>query len=305
MTKILVTGGTGMVGTALQEVLKDAVFLSSKDANLVRQEEAERIFQEIKPEKVIHLAARVGGVKANMDNLGLFFYENLMINTNVLECCRKTGVKKVLSLLSTCVYPDIAEYPLSEKVMHSGPPHPTNYGYAYAKRMLEVQTRTYREQYGCNYTTAIPNNLFGENDYFDLENSHVIPAMIRKIYEARESNQNVHLWGDGNVYREFTYSRDMAKILEFLLKEYADPAPINIGNTTEHKIKDVANTIADILNFKNEIIWDTTKPKGQVRKPSDGSRLREVGWNNYTEFSEALVNTCEWFELNYNEIRGK
>ena len=154
-----------MVGTALQEVLKDAIFLSSKDANLVRQEEAERVFQEIRPEKVIHLAARVGGVKANMDNLGLFFYENLMINTNVLECCRKTGVEKVLSLLSTCVYPDIAEYPLREKVMHSGPPHPTNYGYAYAKRMLEVQTRTYREQYGCNYTTAIPNNLFGENAY--------------------------------------------------------------------------------------------------------------------------------------------
>ncbi len=294
-----------MVGTALQEVLKDAIFLSSKDANLVRQEEAERVFQEIRPEKVIHLAARVGGVKANMDNLGLFFYENLMINTNVLECCRKTGVEKVLSLLSTCVYPDIAEYPLREKVMHSGPPHPTNYGYAYAKRMLEVQTRTYREQYGCNYTTAIPNNLFGENDYFDLENSHVIPAMIRKIYEARESDQNVQLWGDGNVYREFTYSKDMAKILEFLLKEYDSPDPINIGNTKEYKIKDVANTIADILHFQNEIVWDTTKPKGQIKKPSDGSKLRDIGWNNYTEFSDALTSTCEWFESNYNEIRGK
>jgi GDP-L-fucose synthase len=305
MTKILVTGGTGMVGTALQEVLKDAVFLSSKDANLVRQEEAERVFQEIRPEKVIHLAARVGGVKANMDNLGLFFYENLMINTNVLECCRKTGVEKVLSLLSTCVYPDIAEYPLKEEVMHTGPPHPTNYGYAYAKRMLEVQTRTYREQYGCKYTTAIPNNLFGENDYFDLENSHVIPAMIRKIYEAREQGEDVRLWGDGNVYREFTYSKDMARILEFLLDKYDEPNPINIGNTNEYKIKDVANIIANIFNFENNIVWDTTKPKGQLKKPSDGSKLKDIGWDQYTDFSIALANTCDWFENNYSKIRGK
>ena len=162
----------------------------------------------------------MGGLKANLNNLGSFYYENIIINSNVLEASRKFNVKKVVSLLSTCVYPDKITYPLTEEQIHNGKPHDSNYGYAYAKRMLDVQSQAYRDQYGCNFITAIPNNLFGENDNFDLENSHLIPAIIRKVHEAKMNNSDIILWGDGSPLREFTYSKDLAKIILFLLNNY-------------------------------------------------------------------------------------
>lgn len=304
--KILVTGGTGMLGQALRKELPSAIYASSKEADLRDGGQTENLFQHHNPEIVIHLAGRVGGIKANMDNLGEFFYENIMINSNVLECCRKYNVQKTLSVLSTCVYPDDATYPLTEEQIHSGRPHHSNYGYAYAKRMLDVQSRAYRQQFGCNYITIIPNNLFGIHDNFDLEDSHVIPAMIRKFYEARRDNSPVILWGDGTPLREFTYSGDMAKIILFLLENYNSPQPINVGSVEEHSIGKIADIISDIYNFKGDIIWDTSGPPGQFRKPSSNSLLTELGWpqDGYSDFQESLRLVCEWFEKSYETARG-
>tara|TARA_R110002110_G_scaffold154069_1_gene347811 strand:- start:151 stop:1080 length:930 start_codon:yes stop_codon:yes gene_type:complete len=305
-SKVLVTGGSGMVGASLRNHLPNAAFISSRDCDLKDAISVNRLMSEQEPEYVIHLAARVGGVKANSDYIGDFFLDNILINTNVLEASRKYNVRKVISILSTCVYPDSVTYPLTECQFHNGPPHDSNYGYAYAKRMLDVQSRAYRQQYGCNFITAIPNNLFGENDNFDLEDSHVIPAIIRKMHEAKLKNENVTLWGDGSPLREFTYSKDLADILVFLLEHYDGTEPINVGNTDEISIREVAETIADILEFNGEIRWDITKPKGQFRKPSDNSKLMGLGWReeNYTPLKEGLTNMCKWFIINYPNVRG-
>jgi GDP-L-fucose synthase len=307
MTKrILVTGGTGMVGSALREVLPEAIYLSSKDGDLRDQKITNDIFEKLQPEIVIHLAGKVGGVKANLTYLGDFFYDNIMINTNVLEACKKFKVEKALSMLSTCVYPDDTTYPLMEEQIHNGMPHHTNYAYACAKRMLDIQSRAYRDQYGSNFITVIPNNLFGMNDNFDLDNSHVLPAIIRKIYEGKRFNKDVVLWGDGTPLREFTYSCDMAKIILFLMKEYDDREPINVGNTKEYSIKEVAEIIASIYDYKEPIIWDTLKPPGQFRKPSSNEKLLELGWSsdNYTDIHISLKKVCDWFAKEYKHTRG-
>lgn len=306
MVDILVTGGTGMVGVALRELVPDAVFVGTKNFDLKDKKEVSRMFSYYEPKQVIHLAAKVGGVKANSDYVGDFFIDNILINTNVLDAAHRYGTKKVISLLSTCVYPNEVTYPLTEEQFHNGEPHYSNFGYAYAKRMLDVQSRAYRKQHGCNFITAIPNNLFGINDNFHLNDSHVLPAIIRKVYEAKNNNTSVKLWGDGSPLREFTYSHDVARILLFLLDKYDGKHPINIGNTKEYSIKEVANIICDIFEFHGEIIWQDDMPAGQYRKPSDNKKLLELGWEkeNYTEFTEALKNTCEWFIINYPEVRG-
>ena len=306
MNNVLITGGSGMVGNAVKNILPDAIYVSSKDYNLLKEDQVENMFNTYRPEYVIHLAARVGGVKANHDNLGSFFIENCRMNVNVLDAAHRHNVKKMLSLLSTCVYPAKATYPLTEEQINNGEPHHTNFAYAYAKRMLDVQSRAYRKQYGCNFITAIPNNLFGEYDYFDLEDSHVIPAIIRKIYEAKNFNKNPVFWGDGVALREFTYSKDLARILLFLLENYDDENPINVGCTIEYSILEIVDLVAEIFDYKGAIQWDKNKPSGQYRKPSSNRKLLNLGWRNdhYTEFKIALHETCKWFEKNYPKVRG-
>ncbi len=302
----LVTGGSGMIGNALKQVLPHAFYISSDNCDLTSENDTKYMFKHLKPTKVIHLAAKVGGVKANMEQLGQFYTDNIKINTNVLHYSMVYKVEKVLSLLSTCIYPDIVTYPLTEEQIHNGPPHESNFAYAYAKRMIDVQSKAYRKQYGCNFVTAVPNNLFGEHDNFDLNNSHVIPAMIRKMHEAKQKNEDVVLWGDGTPLREFTYSKDLAQILVFLLDNYNDENPINIGNTNEYSIKQIAELIALKLEYNGNIIWDTSKPNGQFKKPSDNSKLIQLGFdkNRYTNIDVSLTNTCDWFKLNYPNIRG-
>jgi len=303
---ILVTGGSGMVGNALKNYVPNAFYVSSENCDLRSEQDTRYMLKHLKPTKVIHLAARVGGVKANSEQLGQFYTENILINTNVLHCSMIYKVEKVLSLLSTCVYPDKVNYPLTEEQIHNGPPHESNYAYAYAKRMIDIQSRAYRKQYGCNFITAVPNNLFGEHDNFDLNNSHVIPAIIRKMHDAKNNNQDVILWGDGTPLREFTYSKDLAKILLFLLDLYNKEEPINIGNTNEYSIKQIAYLIADKIEFNGNIIWDMTKPNGQYKKPSDNSKLINIGFNKniYTNIDASLTNVCNWYKLNYPNIRG-
>ena len=304
--KVLVTGGTGMVGEALRrnKFGHAFVFVGSSNYDLRSSRACKKMMKHYRPDAVIHLAARVGGVKANTDYLGDFYRENIQINTNVLESSRLQGVQKVISLLSTCVYPDKVNYPLTEDQIHNGPPHPSNYGYAYAKRMLDIQSQAYRSQYGCNFITAVPNNLFGENDNFDLNSSHAIPAMIRKIYEAKQTNSNVNLWGDGTPLREFTYSEDIARALLILLENYSEPMPINIGSPVEISIKDVAEKIADKIGFVGDIVWRNEMPSGQPRKPSDNSKFQQLYGMRYTDLDKALTKVCNWFIINYPNVRG-
>ena len=306
MKKILITGGSGMIGYALKKVKPDATFVSSRDFDLRLIEQVETMFAMYEPDQVIHLAAKVGGIKANMENLGDFYRENVMINTNVLECAKKYEVEKLVSVLSTCIYPNKVTYPMTEGQIHAGPPHESNYAYAYAKRMLDVQSQAYRDQYGCNFITAVPNNLYGENDNYDLNDSHVIPALIHKMHKAKQKDENVVLWGDGTPLREFTYSKDLANILLFLLEHYDGKEPINVGNTGEHSICWIAQLIARNLDFNNSIIWDTDKPAGQHRKPSSNEKLLQLGWREdmYTELEAGIEHACNWFLENYPNVRG-
>jgi len=304
MSVILITGGSGMVGTAVKHVLPNALYPTRKELPLSENV----VFKDV--DYIIHLAAKVGGVKANIDFMGEFYYENERINQNVLQAAKEAGVKKVISLLSTCVYPNsshIPRYPLIEEYLHLGPPHISNYGYAYAKRMVDVMSRAYREQYGCNFITAIPNNLYGENDNFDLEDSHVIPALMRKIWEAKINNKpSVECWGDGSPLREFTYSEDIARILMFLMDNYNEKDPINIGNTEEYSIRDVVFLLCQYFKYDGKIIWNTNMPSGQLRKPTNNQKLLDLGWKEewYTPFKSGLKKTCEWFIMNYPSVRG-
>ena len=264
---------------------------------------------DVRGKYVVHLAAKVGGVKANTNEISEFFRVNSIINQKLLHMSYSAAAKKVVSLLSTCVYPDTpyVTYPLTEEQLHLGPPHSSNFGYAYAKRMVDVMSRAYRQQYGCNFITAIPNNLYGENDNFDLENSHVIPAIIRKVWEAKINNKPfVQCWGDGSPLREFTYSEDIVKILMFLLENYDEPRPINIGNTDEYSIKQVVEMICSILEYDGAVQWNTKMPSGQHRKPSSNQKLLDLGWDKkwYTSLEKGLTKTCKWVTLKYPGIRG-
>lgn len=297
----IITGGTGMVGSSFKKILPDAEYIDKSRLH-------NRTFA-IKDKNIIHLAAKVGGIKANIDFVADFYIENSIINQKILDYAYIGKAKKVVSLLSTCVYPDApyVTYPLTENQLHIGPPHQSNFGYAYAKRMVDVMSRVYRQQHGCNFITAIPNNLYGENDNFDLENSHVIPALMRKIWEAKINNQSsVEVWGDGSPLREFTYSLDIAKILLFLLENYDEPEPINIGNTEEYSIKEVVKILCELLEYDGKIKWNTDKPNGQFRKPSSNKKLLDLGWKkeDYIPLKDGLKKTCEWFKINYPNVRG-
>ena len=307
--KILVTGGTGMVGRGFLNVdsSHDIKLVGSKDYDLSDYQSACKMIQENLPDAIIHLAARVGGVKSNTDFVADFYHQNVMINSNVLQAAHVNGVEKLVSLLSTCVYPDKVSYPLTEDQIHNGRPHKSNFGYAYAKRMLDVHSRALRQQYGRNYICAVPNNLYGPGDYFDLENCHVLPAIIRKVYEAKALGKEVVLWGDGSPLREFTFSGDIAKVLLFLLENYTGEMPINIGQTGEQTISEVTQKICTIMDYDyNMIRWDMTKPAGQYKKPSSNDELKRLGWciDDYTPIEDGLLKTCRWFEKQYPRIRG-
>lgn len=314
MKSVLVTGANGMVGRAVvKELVKynyyTCIPVDLPDIDLCKTEDVWHMYKNYRPNYVIHLAAKVGGVKGNMDYLADFYTENIMMNANVLHGAHLYGVEKVVSLLSTCVYPDKVNYPLTEDQIHNGPPHPSNYAYAYAKRMLDVQSQAYRDQFGTNFVTAIPNNLYGNFDNFDLNNSHVIPAMIRKIYEAKMNNTNVELWGDGSPLREFTHVSDLANILLFILDMYNEREPINVGNTEEHSIKEIAEMIAEFLDFDGIINWNTSMPAGQFRKPSSNQKFKGFIADhhlkfNYMPLEKGLKETCEWFVKNYPNVRG-
>lgn len=301
MAKRLITGGTGMVGSAIEADLK----IGRKDCDLTSWVAVNDFFEKHKPEEVIHCAAKVGGIWGNMHYKGDFFRENILMNTHIIEAARLHGVKRLVAFLSTCVFPDDVTYPLTEGKIHLGTPHTSNDAYAYAKRMTDVQIRAYREQYGLDYVSVIPTNIYGPNDLFDLKNGHVVPSLIHRCFLARERGENLEVWGSGTPLREFIYAEDVARLSEWALEHYKEPEPIIFSTSEETSIKDLVGMIAELLNFKGELIWLTDKPDGQFRKPSDNSKLKGYLPDfRFTPIYEGLKKTIEWFEANYPTIRS-
>lgn len=299
MRKLLVTGGNGLVGSSIISDVK-----IGKQYDLRSVEETNKMFEYHKPTHVIHCAGKVGGLSANMNYKGEFFYDNIMINTNVIESSRLNNVKKLVSFLSTCVFPDNIEYPITEKKIHLGEPHSSNYPYAYAKRMADIQIRAYREQYGLEYVSVIPTNIYGPNDNFSLESGHVIPMLLHKMYIAQRNNTDFVVWGSGTPLREFIYSKDIAKLSEWALDNYNEPEPIIFSNSNEISIKDLVDLLVNEFNFKGKVIFDKTKPDGQFRKPSDNSKLKSYLPDfNFTPIETGLKETITWFIENYENTR--
>ena len=299
MKKLLVTGGNGLVGSSIISDVK-----IGKEYDLRNIEETNKMFEYHKPTHVIHCAGKVGGLSANMNYKGEFFYDNIMINTNVIESARLNNVKKLVSFLSTCVFPDNIEYPITEKKIHLGEPHSSNYPYAYAKRMADIQIRAYREQYGLEYVSVIPTNIYGPNDNFSLESGHVIPMLLHKMYVAQRNNTDFVVWGSGTPLREFIYSKDIAKLSEWALDNYDECEPIIFSNSVEISIMDLVDLLVKEFNFKGKVIFDKSKPDGQYRKPSDNNKLKSYLPDfNFTPIEEGVKETVNWFIKNYEKTR--
>ena len=300
--KILVTGGYGLVGTEFAQ--KKYVKPTSRDVDFRNTIEVNEFFNENRFDRIIHCAGKVGGVGGNMKYKGEFFYDNIMMNTNVIESARKHDIKKLVCFLSTCVFPDNVEYPLTESKIHLGPPHFSNDAYAYAKRMADVQIRSYKEQYGLNYTSVIPTNIYGPNDNYNIENGHVIPSLIHKCYLARENKTDFTIWGSGKPLREFIFSKDVSRLTEWVLENYEENEPIILSTSDEIKIKDVVDIIVELMNYKGNVVWDKDKPDGQYRKPSDNTKIKKYLPDfKFTPLYDGLKETIEYFENNYNIIR--
>ena len=298
----LLTGAKGLVGVTIDA---DIRIDGREQVDLRNWDETLEFFKAVKPTKVIHCAAKVGGLGANMNYMGEFFYDNMMINLNVLEAARQTNVEKVVSFLSTCIYPDKVEYPLTEEKVHLGPPHSSNYAYAYAKRMLDVQSRAYKKQYGLNYVCVVPTNIYGPHDNYHLENAHVVPALIHKCYLAKKNNTPLTVWGSGAPLREFIFSKDVGRLTEWALENYDDDAPIIFSNAEEVTIKDMVEAVVEAVEFSGDVIFDMEKPDGQFRKPTDPSRLlAHIPGFKFTPLKEGIKESVDWFIENYPNVRG-
>ena len=298
-SKILVTGGNGLVGSCITGDHKP----KSTELNLLNFEDLNSYLADNKIEYVVHSAAMVGGVKENTEKLGEFFYNNMQMNLNVIEACRINNIKKVVSLLTTCIFPanDIS-YPLTPDQLHTGEPHKSNYGYAYAKRMLEINSRAYRDQYNMNIVNVVPCNVYGPRDNFNLQSSHVVPGLIHKAYIAKLNNEYLKVWGDGSPLREFIYSKDLGKIIDWVLHNYNDVEPLIISADDEVSIQEVADCLVDLFSLKG-VEFQSDMPMGQFRKPSDNSVLKNLYDFKFTPFKQGLKETVNWFTENYNTLR--
>jgi len=300
--KIIVTGGAGFLGKYLVEKLKERgcsnIFIPRiEEYDLRNLDDIIKIYKLAKADIVIHLAAVVGGIGANRENPGSFFYDNLIMGVQLMEEARKSSIEKFVAIGTICAYPKFTPVPFKEEDLWNGYPEETNAPYGLAKKMLLVQSQAYRQQYGFNSIFLLPVNLYGPGDNFDPKSSHVIPALIKRFYEAKINNEpEVIVWGTGNATREFFYVEDCAEAIVLATEKYDKPDPVNIGAGFEISIKDLANLIKEIIGFKGKIVWDTSKPDGQPRRCLNTSRAeKEFGFKAKTKFNEGLKKTIDWY----------
>jgi len=313
MTTILVTGGHGLVGQAIQTISQkfestdyNFVYISSKDFDLTDLEATRKMFSIYQPEYVIHLAACVGGLYKNMTQKVEMFENNILINYNIVKCSHQYGVRKLVACLSTCIFPDKTTYPIDESMLHLGPPHESNDAYAYAKRMLEVQCRMYREQYGCNFVCVVPTNIYGHHDNFHLEDAHVLPALIHKCFLAKERNEAFVVRGSGKPLRQFIYSEDLAKLILCIMfsEDPIDTIILSVPEEDEVSIETVARLIARQFDYEERIVFDSAYSDGQYKKTASNELLRKLlpGFV-FTGIENGIQQTVKWFVENQEIVR--
>ena len=303
----IITGGSGLVGSAFRKIKKEYkninfIFLNSNNCDLTEFSKSKQVFKSYNPDCVIHLAAYVGGLFKNLNNNVEMYEKNMLINLNVLKICHELNINKVICCLSTCIFPDNITYPINERQLHLGPPHNSNIGYSYAKRMLEIHCSLYNNQYNRKYICIIPTNIYGEYDNFSLSDGHVIPALIHKCFLSQKNNEDFVVFGTGKPLRQFIYSEDLAKLIMLILEYYHDKNPIILSSDEkdEISIKDIAIKIHTIFNNKNKIIFDNSFSDGQYKKTADNSKIKKI-FNDFkfTNIDIGLKTTIDWFKNNY------
>ena len=308
--RVVVTGGAGFLGSFVVEQLRtkgcrQIIVPRSRDYDLVEMEAVRRLYADTTPDVLIHLAARVGGIGANQANPGRFFYENLMMGSQLIEIGRQRGLGKLVAIGTICAYPKFAPIPFQEDDIWAGYPEETNAPYGLAKKMMLVQSQAYRQQYGFNSIVLFPVNLYGPHDNFDLQTSHVIPALIRKCVEARDTGASeIVLWGDGTPTREFLYVEDAAEGILLAAEQYEDSRPLNLGTGEEISINGLATMIATEVGYTGRIAWDKTKPNGQPRRCLDVSRIKQtIGFQAKHTLHDGLKKTIAWFHAHRETLR--
>ena len=307
--KILLTGGNGLVGNAIKKVaLKnpqfDFIFIGRDDYDLTKENEVESLFLKHKPNYVIHTAAKVGGIGGNMIGHADYFYQNILINSFFIHYAWKYNVEKLLAFSSVCVFPNDSQI-LKEENMHNGPPFSGNFAYAYAKRMVDVQIRAYKEQHNIkNYCSIIPSNIIGTHDFYNLQHGHVLPSLMHKIYLAKKNNSNLEVWGDGKSLREFIFADDLAVALVDLLKKDNIPERLTIAGNKQNSIKEIVDMLVKASGFNGQVIFNGAKPNGQRNRQSDLTLFNSLFPNfNFTNTEEAIRISYNWFEKNYPNVR--
>jgi len=304
-SRIFVAGHKGLVGSAIVRKLKDLgytniITVDKTEVDLMNKEKVSWFMSSYQPEYVFLAAAKVGGIMANDTYSAEFIYNNLEIQNNVIHQSYIHGVKKLLFLGSNCIYPKLADQPIKEESLMTGPLEQTNDAYAVAKIAGIKMCQAYRKQYGFNAISIMPANMYGPNDNFDLETSHVFAALIRKFVDAKNSNvKKVELFGDGSPMREFLHSEDLADACIFVMKSYDDSTPLNVSSNDEYSIKELAEMIKNVIGYEGEIFWNTEKPNGTPRKKLDTSKLENLGWKSKIEFTEGISNAIKWYEEVY------
>lgn len=301
-SRIYVAGHRGLVGSAIVRALEAAgygnpITRTHAELDLTNQEAVRSFFADEKPEYVFLAAAKVGGIMANKEHPADFIYQNLQIQNNIIHSAHEYGVTKLLFLGSSCIYPKMSPQPIKEEYLLTGPLEPTNKAYALAKIAGVVTCQSFNEQYGTNYISLMPTNLYGPNDNFDLETSHVLPALIRRFHEAKEAGApSVTLWGSGSPKREFLHVDDLADASLFLMDHYNDSEIVNVGTGVDVSIKELAGSIAKTVGYDGEIMWDTSKPDGTPRKLLDVSKLHNLGWHHSIDLPEGVAQTYQWYQ---------